>query len=49
MEGYNQGKWILIDCDDVIVHIFQEETREFYDIEGLWFDAEREKLEDYGF
>ncbi len=49
MEGYQQGKWILIDCDEVVVHVFQKETREFYDIEGLWYDAEREKLEDYGF
>ena len=48
MEGYTQGKWILIDCDEVVVHIFQKETREFYDLEGLWYDADREKIEDYG-
>ena len=49
MEGYNQAKWILIDCGDVVVHIFQEETREFYDLEGLWFDAVRIDIKKYGF
>lgn len=39
IEGYNIATWILIDYSDVVVHIFLEETREFYDIERLWTDA----------
>jgi len=39
MEGYRTGQWILVDMNDVLVHIFLEETREFYNIEGLWSEA----------
>ena len=39
MEGYETGQWILLDFGDVIVHIFQEATREYYDLDGLWIDA----------
>lgn len=35
-EGYRGGGWILMDYGDVIVHVMQEEVREFYDIERLW-------------
>jgi len=45
MEGYQQGHWVLIDFGDVIAHVFFEETRAFYDIEGLWADARRIPLE----
>ena len=38
-EGYNSAKWILLDYGDVIVHIFNEEERRFYDIERLWSDG----------
>ena len=38
-EGYEQGRWILIDFGDIIVHIFQEEVREYYDLERLWSEA----------
>lgn len=38
-EGYNDAKWILLDYNDVIVHIFYKEEREFYNIERLWADA----------
>lgn len=41
IEGQGSGQWILMDYDEVIVHIFYEPVREFYDIEGLWIDAER--------
>ncbi len=41
MEGGEAGQWILMDYDEVIVHIFYESAREFYDLEGLWFEAPR--------
>jgi len=40
-EGYSEGRWVLVDLDDVIVHIFEPEAREHYDIERLWSDAPR--------
>ena len=36
MEGYQEGEWILLDLNDVIVHIFTRETRIFYNLEGFW-------------
>jgi ribosome-associated protein len=45
-EGLNEGTWVLLDYNDVVVHIFYIETRKFYDIEGLWHDAARISLED---
>ena len=38
-EGCNQAEWILIDYVDIIIHIFNKEKREFFDLEGLWSDA----------
>lgn len=38
-EGLREGSWILMDCGDVIIHIFQEEERRFYNLERLWGDA----------
>ena len=40
-EGLNEGTWVLLDFNDIVVHIFYSETRKFYDIEGLWHDAPR--------
>ena len=37
--GYSQGGWILLDYYDIIVHIFSDEARRFYDIERIWNDA----------
>lgn len=39
IEGYRSNSWILLDYVDVIVHIFSDETREFYDLERLWQDG----------
>jgi ribosome-associated protein len=44
VEGYTEGRWILIDSADVVIHVFYEPVRRFYDIEGLWIDAPRIKL-----
>jgi ribosome-associated protein len=41
VEGLPAAAWVLIDFGDVVVHIFQEEARGLYDIEGLWLDAAR--------
>jgi ribosome-associated protein len=40
-EGTAHGKWILMDYNDVVVHIFLEPIRKFYDLEGIWGDAPR--------
>ena len=39
--GYEQARWILLDFVDVVIHIFDKEYREYYDLELLWGDAER--------
>ncbi|WP_285906158.1 ribosome silencing factor [Pseudodesulfovibrio pelocollis] len=41
MEGYQSGEWVLMDLNDVLIHIFQSESREFYNIEGMWSEAPR--------
>ena len=41
IEGFERGKWILMDYDDVVVHVFLDPIRKFYDLEGLWLDAPR--------
>ncbi len=43
-EGDEEARWILLDYSDVIIHIFDEETRLYYDLEGLWADAPRHQL-----
>lgn len=43
-EGYSGGKWILLDYDDVVIHVFYHPTRLFYDLEGLWMDVPRVEL-----
>jgi ribosome-associated protein len=41
--GYEQGRWILLDFVDVVIHIFDGEYRDYYDLELLWGDAKRIK------
>ena len=40
-EGIKDGHWVLLDYGHVIIHVFYEPVREFYDLEGLWVDAKR--------
>jgi ribosome-associated protein len=40
-EGFREGKWVLLDYGEVVVHVFLEPVREYYDIERLWIDAPR--------
>ncbi len=44
VEGRENAQWVLMDYIDVVVHVFQKEIREFYDIEGLWGDAKSTTL-----
>ncbi len=44
--GYDQGRWILLDFFDVVIHIFDAEYRDYYDLELLWGDAERLTIDD---
>lgn len=45
-EGYSNLSWVLLDYVDVVVHIFLEETRRFYNLEGLWADAKITTIQD---
>jgi len=44
-EGQNTSEWILMDYSNIVVHVFQEQTREFYNLEDLWGDAEIRNIE----
>jgi ribosome-associated protein len=45
-EGYAYLRWVLLDYVDVVVHVFEKETREFYGLERIWGDAKTEAIED---
>ena len=44
LEGLRQADWVLIDANDVIVHLFRPEVREFYGLERMWSDATAEEV-----
>lgn len=46
IEGFNEGKWVLLDYDDIIIHVFYHQIREFYELERLWDDAPRIEVEE---
>ena len=45
IEGEGDGHWILLDYGDIVVHLFYQPVREFYDLEGLWFEAPRVEID----
>jgi ribosome-associated protein len=44
VEGVQEGLWVLMDYNDVVIHIFSQELRQFYDLEGLWGDAPKTEV-----
>ena len=44
VEGYADGRWVLMDFGDIVVHVFLDALREYYDLETLWADAPRVKV-----
>ncbi|MBL7179107.1 MAG: ribosome silencing factor [Desulfobacterales bacterium] len=45
VEGKKEGHWVLLDYGYVIIHVFYEPVRKFYDLEGLWIDAKKVKTQ----
>ncbi|ASS74760.1 ribosome silencing factor [Tumebacillus algifaecis] len=41
IEGYDEARWVLLDFGDVVVHVFRQEEREFYNLERVWGDAKQ--------
>lgn len=46
VEGYHTGNWILLDYNDVVIHVFNREDRLFYDLERIWRDGKDIRIED---
>jgi len=46
LEGEQEGHWVLMDYGDVVIHLFYQPVREFYDLEGLWIEAPRVDLDE---
>ena len=44
IEGYQEARWVIVDAYDVVAHVFDRETREFYNLESLWGDAKKVRL-----
>jgi ribosome-associated protein len=48
IEGYQESRWIVLDYGSVVIHLFDDETREYYDLESLWADGKPVPLSDLG-
>ncbi|MEM6364392.1 MAG: ribosome silencing factor [Planctomycetota bacterium] len=48
IEGYQESSWIVLDYGNIVIHLFDNETREYYDLESLWADGKRVPLEELG-
>lgn len=48
IEGLDQGRWVLIDYGELMVHVFQPDVRQFYDLEGLWSEAPEVVMDQVG-
>ncbi len=48
IEGYEDSRWIVLDYGNVVIHLFDEETRSYYDLESLWADAREIPLAELG-
>lgn len=48
VEGVKEGEWALLDFGHIIIHVFESGAKSFYDIEGLWSDAPRVDLTEFG-
>jgi len=48
IEGYDESRWILLDYGDVVIHLFEPETRDYYALEQLWSQAQRVPLQEKG-
>jgi ribosome-associated protein len=47
-EGYENAQWVLLDYNNIVIHIFQQEIRDYYKLEELWADAELENISESG-
>ena len=45
VEGYKEGRWVIMDYRSFVIHIFLEQLRELYDLEGLWMEAKKYRVE----
>lgn len=45
VEGYDDASWVLLDCGDVVVHVFLDDVRAYYELERLWADVPRLRVE----
>ncbi len=48
IEGYQESRWIVLDYGNVVIHLFDEDTRDYYDLESLWADGTALSLEELG-